>query len=1080
MYLIQRIFQVLTKHRALTILLCFVISTALVAAPVMSAADQAIGNAEDGIISADNLEESMTELIKPPGWDVLEGRINGVLSSRSYKGIDALYAQFFPLPDDPKLSGVDQSRQFNKYLKNFIEDYNAFYAQATGALELDAELISVTVDGAAYASGDAPVTIPAGQVFRFEVAMKNTGTEIWGDGERAASFLSRGPDYNETFGVFFISYGHGKQTAPGETNIYSTILRAPAEPGDYTMIWQLADWVTAYGYTYTTKPFYGDIVAVKVNAVPRTDAPPPEKPHIPGVLDINDFEYAGSFSLPKVPDVPQDEKAFFNSGITLRTVNGEKRMLLTTGTYQESVYEVAIPELGKFSGSDAGDVPVAPLRAVFGNLPLDPAASENGTMWYDQTAGLLYWTNLHSYYTSGAISFQTLRAARLDNGVLTEVKRWFQPHDMGGAPMKSFWGGVTRLPDSFAEKYTGGRKLALGFGGTYSIVSTAGWGPSFAAVSLDMQSDEMDLLPVMYYTQNGGGCVRDGNYIPLMYYNPLPTAPWLGHWTSGDSIKSGVFIDLPDKNGYVVFARQVIGRLGYDEGGNNWNAKNQNAWYFYDFDTLGQAALGEISKDGIEPSSIAIVKFPYDPTSDNQYVAGSCFDPDTRLLYLYTMFAYRTYSMYNDPVVHVYYVKEDASAPIMLEDVAVTANPTKIAYSQSDTLDLAGLVVTASYSDGSTKAVSGYSTSPAEGAVLNSVGAQTVTVSYTEDGVTKADSFTITVDPMRIELDSILIMIGPSKTAYTQGEPLNISGLVVTASYSDGSTKVVSGYTTSPVNGAVLNTVGAQTVTVSYTEGGVTKTTSFAVTIDTKLVVLNSITVTTSPSKTVYTQGEPLNLSGLVVTARYSDGSTKIVPGYSPADGAVLNTVGTLLVTVSYTEGGVTKSTSFTVTVNPKPTYTVSFNVDGKITSTTVNAGVKVIIPADPVKLGFTFDGWRTGSTAGILYDFNAPVMANLTLYAAWKENVAVGEIIITGVSVGNKQAEINFAIKSANGNGYTAYLSETGENGSFFRYSNLTWNAKGAQIKGLTNGKTYYAYIEYNDGQGSISRSKIVSFTPR
>jgi hypothetical protein len=75
-------------------------------------------------------------------------------------------------------------------------------------------------------------------------------------------------------------------------------------------------------------------VAVKIKIVPRTDYPPTEPPHIAGTLDFSDFEYAGSFSLPKVPGVPQDEKAFFKSGITLRTVNGEKRMLLTTGTHQ--------------------------------------------------------------------------------------------------------------------------------------------------------------------------------------------------------------------------------------------------------------------------------------------------------------------------------------------------------------------------------------------------------------------------------------------------------------------------------------------------------------------------------------------------------------------------------------------------------------------------------------------------------------------------------------------------------------------------------------------------------------------------
>jgi len=93
-------------------------------------------------------------------------------------------------------------------------------------------------------------------------------------------------------------------------------------------------------------------------------------------------------------------------------------------------------------------------------------------------------------------------------------------------------------------------------------------------------------------------------------------------------------------------------------------------------------------------------------------------------------------------------------------------------------------------------------------------------------------------------------------------------------------------------------------------------------------VVLNSIAVTTPSTKVVYTQGEALALAGMVVTATYSDNSTKAVTDYTtiPTNGAVLNTVGAQTVTVSYTEGGVTKTTSFTVTVlSPESAHTVTF-----------------------------------------------------------------------------------------------------------------------------------------------------------
>lgn len=75
-------------------------------------------------------------------------------------------------------------------------------------------------------------------------------------------------------------------------------------------------------------------------------------------------------------------------------------------------------------------------------------------------------------------------------------------------------------------------------------------------------------------------------------------------------------------------------------------------------------------------------------------------------------------------------------------------------------------------------------------------------------------------------LDEIKIT-GPTKTKYIQGEELDLSGLVVTAVYSDGSEVEiqVDDYTVSGYNS---NVVGTQTITVTY-EG---KTATFSVTVE--------------------------------------------------------------------------------------------------------------------------------------------------------------------------------------------------------------------------------------------------------
>ena len=64
----------------------------------------------------------------------------------------------------------------------------------------------------------------------------------------------------------------------------------------------------------------------------------------------------------------------------------------------------------------------------------------------------------------------------------------------------------------------------------------------------------------------------------------------------------------------------------------------------------------------------------------------------------------------------------------------------------------------------------------------------------------------------------------PSKTLYYVGDSLDSTGLTVTATYSDGSSKTVSGWTVSGFSSESVS-LGSK-LTISYTEGGLTKTAS--------------------------------------------------------------------------------------------------------------------------------------------------------------------------------------------------------------------------------------------------------------
>ncbi len=149
-----------------------------------------------------------------------------------------------------------------------------------------------------------------------------------------------------------------------------------------------------------------------------------------------------------------------------------------------------------------------------------------------------------------------------------------------------------------------------------------------------------------------------------------------------------------------------------------------------------------------------------------------------------------------------------------------------------------------------------------------------------------------------------------------------LEGGTITASHTKARPGTLITLTVTPDQGKQL-----KAGTLKYNDTDITGTTfvmpaqnvTITAIFEDKPVVLESIAVTTPPAVTTYTVGENLNLSGLVVTATRSDNSTAAVTGYSttPDDGTVLSTEGTVTVEISYTENGITKTTTFDVQVNP-------------------------------------------------------------------------------------------------------------------------------------------------------------------
>ena len=240
----------------------------------------------------------------------------------------------------------------------------------------------------------------------------------------------------------------------------------------------------------------------------------------------------------------------------------------------------------------------------------------------------------------------------------------------------------------------------------------------------------------------------------------------------------------------------------------------------------------------------------------------------------------------------------------LLKKIQIMTPPTETAYEIGDTIDLTGMVVHAFYSDGSSHEISNYTYSPH---VVNSASDTEVTITYTEDGITKTAIQDITVGNTP-NLMSIAVSTPPTKVIYKAGEYFDPSGMVVTATFDNGTTKNVSGYTYSPT-GTLQQ--GDSVITISYTKKGITKTTTQNITV----VYLTSIAITNPPTYTSYYDDEIFNTAGMEVTAYYSDSTSAVITTYSISPSGTLP-YGTTSVTISYSEGGITKTTTQDVTVS--------------------------------------------------------------------------------------------------------------------------------------------------------------------
>ena len=240
-----------------------------------------------------------------------------------------------------------------------------------------------------------------------------------------------------------------------------------------------------------------------------------------------------------------------------------------------------------------------------------------------------------------------------------------------------------------------------------------------------------------------------------------------------------------------------------------------------------------------------------------------------------------------------------------------------------------------------------------------------------------------------------------------------------------------------------------------------------------------SISVNLENVKTAYTRGEALNLTGIVVNATFSDGTSRAVHSYTtnPANGTVLDQVGEKEIVVTYKE----VTTSFKVTVAAQK-FTVKFVVDSAVVQTgeveegqtASYTGETPTKAADANAVKYRFKGWDKDLTQPITADttFNAvfaeyaaeQVVDNFESYESNSDMADAWKVEAYTTAWGETSAAVSVGSKAAQGN--KALRFDGWENGTGFRF--LKHNEVGAFAKSANA-------IKFNLQIPSINTVKVI-----
>ena len=417
--------------------------------------------------------------------------------------------------------------------------------------------------------------------------------------------------------------------------------------------------------------------------------------------------------------------------------------------------------------------------------------------------------------------------------------------------------------------------------------------------------------------------------------------------------------------------------------------------------------------------------------------------------------------------------QQPSEQTVSLTKIAVSKQPTKLIYEINESFESAGLEVTATYSDNSTKDVT--SSVTLSTVDTSTSGKKDVQVSYTENNKTVSTSFSITVNAPKVYYTISFDANGGTGTMnplqVEKGKKFTLPGCEFTAPNNKSFKAWKIGYSEYAVGSEIMAT-GNMTITAVWQDDGVAPIQTYTVSFDAN------------------------GGSGTMANQTVNAGSTFTLPACS-FTGPNNYTFKAWLVGTDTTERAVgyqfTVNSNVTVSAvwqdnTPVTQYTMTFDKNGgsgSMSSITVNAGTSIVLPecTFTAPTGKIFDGWAINNVkfnVGVSYSMNA----NVTAKAQWA-NDPNAEYTVTFDKNGGTGSMDSMTVKNGTqitlpANGFTAPANKQFKN---WLIGSTTYNV-GATYT-VTGNVTIRANWEYikrtitfnaNGGSGTMSAVQVNS----